>query len=410
MLWRAAFTLIELLVVIAIIAILAALLLPALAAAREKARRTACINNLKQIGISLASYSSDYSEYFPSWHGWRDPGDGAWATGGTAGLKEFADQYVGKGGQTPVNVESNRMSHYACIGNINQNVALNLVADDPKTATMVNMVPNGIGILLTTGYMGEAKVYYCPSSAGMLGDNPNPSNQGRTGLEAWKTAGGFDADAFHYGDWTGTPLYANGQAVWSHYAYRNVPLDVYSGWASTLDDTYRVPNIKPRLNARRFQPLFRTVKELGTRAIVTDTFSKGTSYDASGIQVSSMDGKAIEESRAIVGMGIAAHRDGYNILYGDGRAQFYGDPQEAILWHTQGGEVDETARTTIYWRLGANSTVANNQTRNKFGDHRGTIGRTTGGALENGSMGHLYRHTNLAVWHDFDVHGGVDVE
>ena len=57
------FTLIELLVVIAIVAILAAMLLPALSKAREKARQSVCMNNLKQIGLAVFMYAEDWDGY-----------------------------------------------------------------------------------------------------------------------------------------------------------------------------------------------------------------------------------------------------------------------------------------------------------------------------------------------------------
>ncbi|MCE5240188.1 DUF1559 domain-containing protein [bacterium] len=89
---RRGFTLIELLVVIAIIAILAAILFPVFARAREKARQTSCMSNLKQLGLAALAYGQDYDEMLPR----ADPGNaglaplgyGAWMTTQTVGVWE----------------------------------------------------------------------------------------------------------------------------------------------------------------------------------------------------------------------------------------------------------------------------------------------------------------------------------
>ena len=73
-----AFTLIELLVFIAIIAILAAILFPVFATAREKARQTACLSNMKQLALGLVQYTQDYDETLPNGANPYDYGNG-WA-------------------------------------------------------------------------------------------------------------------------------------------------------------------------------------------------------------------------------------------------------------------------------------------------------------------------------------------
>ena len=400
-----AFTLIELLVVVAIIAILAAMLLPALAAAREKARRASCMSNLRQIGTALEAYSGDYGDYLPSWAGWMNPRDNDW-TGAHARPPEELDlNYQHRPEDRPIQMDNNHdylSTSWRLLG-----YGTRRYQDDPRVWNEgeLNAGPINLGILMVSGYINDARLFYCPSSTGMSTELTYNDRQSAS-LQNWQTAGGFDAGTLLYGGWNRTGdgtdgsgssggVYYNTNAILSTYAYRNTYYKALAPWTVEEDNQYSIPRTRPRVNFRIGQPMFRTTRELGGRAVAVDAFGKGAVRDFTGKRVDDLDGTNIANSRTIPGFGLQGHRDGYNALYGGGHVLWYGDPQERIVWHTQGrGNTTYSRYAYILsqnnWR-GSDIRWLHINRPDNSGDHS------------------YFYHSPYQVWHHFDTHAGVDV-
>ena len=362
------------LVVIAIIAILAAMLLPALASAREKARRSACGNNLNQMGTALESYLGDYGGYFPVKPAYgvsttykykgsdSNPGDD---TDGDIHDKGVVTDQSGDTVETNANsmifnpsytIYSSAMLDMTIAYGTNTNPAYQAGngytgVDRPQAG------PFGLGYLTWGGYFDDLRLFYCPSFDLQTSDIFITGAYGTRARSYWydgyynaglgkgvvntvqaaKTLGGLGGRYLTRGNYraagdyrgtaganffgVGSSVPATPRAVGAHssYSYRNVPV-VSAGSNVNPTVSYAVHWTSPFVTTKEGCPPFKTVKLLGEHALVADSFFRSWIDSAQAYLP------------ALPGYGWQHHKDGYNVLYGDHHVAWYGDAEQRIMW------------------------------------------------------------------------------
>jgi len=336
---RKAFTLIELLVVMVIIALLVGLLLPALARAKEEARKTQCRSNLRQIGLGIAMYANDNGGWSPEMgangyeNGGNSPGQW-WSVWPPASTTLFGSWQYNSG----LSLE------HVLVGQPQP-----WLTGPGRPARAV-----GIGLLWTGGYMTSkgAQILYCPSnnSARKVKEVRLEKLTRYDADEPFWTSNGqiLRSDADGLGDVDG--WWASNGA--SHCGYLNPDGSTFHTWQFTpychvlVNYTYR--QLKEYSTNRVFNnyPFASKIEQVGAIGLVADQLdlflgiANPSPYDADKLYVPGIGTVTVEltgtsdyymtmKSQYVM----TNHDSSYNVLFTDGAVKTFGDGSNAIL-HT----------------------------------------------------------------------------
>ncbi len=391
------FTLIELLVVIAIIAILAAMLLPALASAREKARRSACSNNLNQMGKAFAMYTGAYGEYYPGYLDWAQGNISPYPPNPLPNI--YTQAYhdpITNGTVRLLDGGAQGRTYYAMMHHTLGTGYIGVHGTPVPAVGNLRVAPHNMGTLLVTGDLPDEKTFYCPSGADVRRPTERYGHRVNETLGDWKEAraglGGAEAGrVLSNGAW---PRYTNSISgydnkvefnVTMQYGYRNQA--IYGAIYYTNAPGYQpmhgpkdMPWTKPVVKGEVGAPPFKTTRLLGGRALVSDDFWRG----AKNMHPIDEPNDAAQDP----GYNMYTHVDGYNVLYGDGSAAWYGDSSQRIIWWFDSSTVGGYGALGMTWHW---------------------IGGGSAGFPWTNSTPRIFQKFGTpAVWHLFDDARGID--